>query len=255
MADAPGILGVCLVGRDGRVVQCSQTLADWLGLAPAALGSQPLRDHLPGIEELFERVLHTGQRQHLHTTVAGRDVDLTADPLWEGDGQVRGVLFLLADRAGSSARHGALEHEIHAPTVFSAPPATAVTARLYGALPLPESHPQEFAELQDAFAVLMDQALQQREYRVSHPISEQLRVLSDRLGQLQAGPRDVIAVYRAALQGKALGAGGLKAQAYVEEGRLLALELMGHLVSYYRLRSLGMREDSQTGSPSGVHEP
>jgi hypothetical protein len=46
------------------------------------------------------------------------------------------------------------------------------------------------------------------------------------------GPRDVVAAYRVALEARkdVVPAG----RALIEEGRLLVLELMGHLVSYYR---------------------
>ena len=43
-------------------------------------------------------------------------------------------------------------------------------------------------------------------------------------------------MHSAALKQKVRGAPPAKAQAYVEEGRLMLLELMGHLASYYRIR-------------------
>ena len=58
--------------------------------------------------------------------------------------------------------------------------------------------------------------------------------MADELGFLKAGPRDVVQIHRAVLKKKTREVVIAKAQAYAEEGRLLALELMGHLVSYYR---------------------
>ena len=41
-------------------------------------------------------------------------------------------------------------------------------------------------------------------------------------------------IYVSALKRRTQDATALKAQAYLEEGRIMTLELMGHLTSYYR---------------------
>jgi GAF domain-containing protein len=132
-----------------------------------------------------------------------------------------------------------LEGEIRDLERLSGPQTTAETARAFGAVALRESHPDLFRELVGRYEHALDLALEQREFKVSHRISEELRSVSDRLGFSRAGPRDVVDVYRAALKRKSADAPERKGRAYVEEGRLLVLELMGHLVSYYRAASLG----------------
>jgi circadian clock protein KaiB len=97
--------------------------------------------------------------------------------------------------------------------------------------------PTAFAGLVEQYAGLLDRALERREYKVDHPISEQLRAMGDQLGFLRAGPRNVVSIYSAALKARSAGAAAPKVHAYVEEGRPMALELIGHLVTYYRLRS------------------
>jgi len=128
------------------------------------------------------------------------------------------------------------ERELRSLEQLSAPPSTAVTAQTFGLAPLRESAPQAFDELVQTYGDLMDLALEQRAYRVEHNISERLRSLAEQVGFLRAGPRDVVEVHSNALKRKTREVAPAKAQAYVEEGRLTVLELMGHLVSYYRNR-------------------
>ena len=64
--------------------------------------------------------------------------------------------------------------------------------------------------------------------------------MGEQLGRLKAGPRDVVEIHTIALKDK--GNNNVphpKTQAFMEEGRLLVLELMGHLVSYYRNHLMG----------------
>ena len=116
---------------------------------------------------------------------------------------------------------------------------TSVTAYLFGGTPLREALPDTFRELAHQYAGLMDGALERRAYKVEHNISEGLRCLASELGLVKAGARDVIEIHVAALRAKAKGAVPGRIRAYGEEGRVMVLELMGHLVSYYRRCSLG----------------
>jgi DNA-binding response OmpR family regulator len=137
---------------------------------------------------------------------------------------------------GQGRKDGQLRREISGLRHLSHPPRTAVTARSFGLGPLREALPETFAELARHYGGLLDRALERRVYRVSQPLSEELRSLGERLGSLGAGPRDVVDLHRTALRGK-----GSATHAYVEEGRLLVLELMGHLASFYRQSFTGVR--------------
>ncbi|HSE99200.1 MAG TPA: response regulator [Blastocatellia bacterium] len=119
-------------------------------------------------------------------------------------------------------------------------PSRAVTARLLGVLPLRESLPDVFGEIAESYADLLELSLQQRAYKVEYNISEGMHAIADRLGFLRAGPRDVVDIHLAALKKRSGDATSQKTKAYVEEGRVKVLELMGHLVSYYRNRSPGI---------------
>jgi hypothetical protein len=119
--------------------------------------------------------------------------------------------------------------------------AMVVTAQTFGLGAVREKHPEFFRECVQRYETLLDLALEQRVYRVEHPLTEQLRWLSEQLGFLRAGPRDVIDVHRAALQHKTANAPTQRAHAYTQEGRLLVVKLMGDLLVYYRALAMGKR--------------
>jgi len=139
-----------------------------------------------------------------------------------------------AQARASAERIEQLERELHSLERLSAPPSTAVTAQLHSVAPLRESVPDTFNELVQRYTDLMDLAREQRAYKAEHDISGELRSISERLGLLRAGPRDVVEIHSNALKRKTNVVTTRKAQAYVEEGRLMVLELMGYLASYYR---------------------
>lgn len=115
---------------------------------------------------------------------------------------------------------------------------TTLTARSFGLVRLSEGMPQIFEELVARYASVLDLALEQRTYKVRHPISPELRWMAERLGFSRAGPRDIIDIHTVALRTK-LRHGPKVTQAYFEESRALLLELMGYLVSYYRTYATG----------------
>lgn len=131
------------------------------------------------------------------------------------------------------------ERELRNLESISRPAHTQVTAQMFGIHPLAKSAPEKFAELVESYMTVLDLALEERAYRISHSIPEKLRAIAEQLGFLRAGPRDVIEIHSTALKRKANNGTSRKHQAYLEEGRLLVLEMMGYLVSYYRNLSMG----------------
>jgi DNA-binding NarL/FixJ family response regulator len=117
---------------------------------------------------------------------------------------------------------------------------TSITARMFGSDALRESIPDIFEELVQDYANFLDLALEERAYKVEHNLSENLRQLADKLGFLKASPRDIIEIHTKALREKNQNVTLAKSQAYVSEGRLIVLELMGYLTSYYRKYYIGL---------------
>jgi DNA-binding response OmpR family regulator len=120
---------------------------------------------------------------------------------------------------------------------------THLTAQMFGAGPLQEIAPAAFAELTKNYSDLLDLALRQRVYKEEHNLSAKLRQIAYRLGFLKAGPRDVIDIYTLTLKQILADLPPAKTQVYIEEGRLMVLELMGYLVSYYRSSAVGYFSD------------
>ena len=137
----------------------------------------------------------------------------------------------------TKARVEQLERELRSLERISAPPATATTAETFGLMPFRQASPDTFHQLVRQYGDLMELALEQQAFKVEHDISGSLRAMADELGAFKAGPRDVVEVHSTALKEKAGEASHTRYQAYAEEGRIMVLELMGHLVSYYRTYS------------------
>ena len=116
----------------------------------------------------------------------------------------------------------------------------SITARMFAAESLKDSIPDIFAELSQNYGDLLDLALEQRAFKVDYHISEQLRRLADKLGFFKSSPRDVVDIHTTALKRKTQNVKRQKIQAYVDEGRLRLLELMGYLTSYYRKYYIGL---------------
>ncbi len=144
------------------------------------------------------------------------------------------------------ARQELLERELGALERMTSP---EPGGRRVGVGPLQQSA-DIFAELGRRYGELLDLLLEKRTYKnVTGDPSEGLRSLGERLGALRAGPRDVVELHTQVLGSKARGVPYAKAQAYVAEGRLMVLELMGYLVSFYRNSAFGLAED-ETGPRS-----
>ena len=117
---------------------------------------------------------------------------------------------------------------------------TSVTGQLYGALSLRESLPELFAHLIKRYSMVLDLSLDEQAFRETPEVSPHLQDLAEQLGFVRAGPRDVTELHVAALNHKIKQEPPARAHAYFEEGRIVLIELMGHLLSYYRIHALGM---------------
>lgn len=150
------------------------------------------------------------------------------------------VLHERAEVAERSARSSAarvqqLEQEIERLSSFFSAPVAALAAQMYDGASLRVSVPELFDDFVRRLEDLLEAALEERVHNTNSRKSQQLRALGERLGFLRAMPRDVIEIYRTALDRTNTQTPEQKAQAYVQEGRLIVLELMGHLAAYYRV--------------------
>ncbi len=104
--------------------------------------------------------------------------------------------------------------------------------------PLRQRAPELFSQGLERYGALLEEALSSRVHRTPAP-SRALRDLGEWFGSIWAAPRDLIEVHLQAMRNRSQHTTPKKLQAYFEEGRLLLLELMGHLASYYRSMAAG----------------
>ncbi len=108
-------------------------------------------------------------------------------------------------------------------------------------------------EIVTEYRRIMDLALEEQAFRGISAVTEDLRSLASVLGYFGAGPRDVVELHSQCLREQIKELDPVRGSAAVEEGRVLVLQLMGRLVSYYRGRSMGTLRDknqSSGGSPA-----
>ncbi len=132
-----------------------------------------------------------------------------------------------------------LAREVAALEALSLPPReTAVTARLLGVVELHQRAPAQYWTLYERYLKVLDAALDRQTYRdAAAATSTELRAIAESLAALDAGAREVAELHARALRQKARESSVAKAQAYASEGRLVAFELMGCLLSLYRRRA------------------
>lgn len=155
---------------------------------------------------------------------------------------LRAIRMSILARQLDMARHERdwLEREVRVLEELTGSP-TPVSARMYGLAGLKESSAGVFGELVGEYGRLLDIALENEAFRTEGDATALSQALADRLGRLGAGPRDVVDIHTAALAQRQAEGPLQRVAAYIEVGRLVVLELMGHLVSAYRARALGQR--------------
>lgn len=117
-------------------------------------------------------------------------------------------------------------------------PLTASSHALGGDL-LRDAARDQFQALAEDYGDLLDGALVEQTRARDSGFAEALQAMADRLGALNAGPRDVIELHRLAIASLLEDHSARKTRAYIDEGRLVLVQLMGYLMSYYRSLSWG----------------
>nr|MBP6717096.1 response regulator [Acidobacteriota bacterium] len=118
--------------------------------------------------------------------------------------------------------------------------ATSVTAALAGTASVRERFPDVFETFVQRYSAVLRQYFDRLVLDAKRPRDEMERIVTE-LGDYGAGPRDLVDVHMVALNRSVESQTGLKAQTLSVEGRLLALEMMGLLVDYYRVGRRRMR--------------
>lgn len=263
---------VALVDPDGAIARCNRAMGELLEIPAEELRGRELATALAGrgfrLREGLQRLVRIRRRRQVRECERdGRWYRIQADPLPGRDGEPGGIIVVIGDvsearslrarvaeaeaaRLAVEARIAQLEREARVLTQFAEPSPGASRDGREALLRLAD--PGAFCDLVAEYEALMDLMLEQRSYRVEHQprITERLRAMAERLGTRRAGPRDVVEVHGTALRRLGQEQGPQAAHALAEEGRLLVLELMGHLVSYYRTLTGSRRGPAAGGVPA-----
>lgn len=94
--------------------------------------------------------------------------------------------------------------------------------------------PEGFAKLAAEYRTALEEAVEASLHADAPRDDSSILRLARRAGRLGASPRDVIEIHTAVLKEKEGQEGPQRARLFMAEGRLRLLELMGHLVTYYR---------------------
>lgn len=210
--------------------------AEWLATLAA------LRHQAPGVPLIA--IGHAGDETQAIAALQAGAQDCLSTAEVEGPALLRAVRYAIERsrfqlQIDDASEEISRERELGNLSALSGPPALPVSQRSLGATLLTQYAPQEFDDLVRRYSELLDRALLGRSTKEQGRLVADLNDIADRLGMLGAGPRDVVDLHKAAITGRIEGESARKSKAYVEEGRLLLVQLMGHLVSHYRSLSWG----------------
>ncbi|MBK1650062.1 response regulator [Rhabdochromatium marinum] len=114
-------------------------------------------------------------------------------------------------------------------------PGSSEVARLYDAAPLRESDASLFNTIVEDYISLVTREASSQVYKTAQrDRAGHIKALAKQLGFLGSGPRDVIAIHTEALRAIAERVPASDERLISLESRLVVLELMGYLVSFYR---------------------
>lgn len=104
-----------------------------------------------------------------------------------------------------------------------------------GAAPNPlKEMPETFERFVRTYEKLLNQSLDETGFRTAQEVPDLARNLAHDLGDLHAGPKDVIDIHTAALKRASEKTSKPRELAIAEEARVLLVQLMGFLVLHYR---------------------
>ena len=178
-------------------------------------------------EELSMRALQAGAQDYL---VKGKaDSDLLARAIRYAIERYR-----LQHELEVSRQREQEAHEFASLEKISQDTQTNVTEQVFGVLRVSQSAPKFFTKLVKQFEKALELSIEKRILKGEYDIEGEIHRISEQLGQVKAGPRDVIDIYLAALNNLSDESKPQKARVLNEEGRFLVLALMGNLASFYR---------------------
>lgn len=172
-------------------------------------------------EDLDERCFEAGAQDFISKA------ELSAKLL----GRVVGyALFRIRDRQLTEMTRN-LEHYR---SLSSAGAATRLAGRMGGGGPLSERMPSYFASMVEDYRQATKAYMRYLAVLKDKPVDEMERLVT-RIGDQGGGPRDLMDIHVQVIDESLKNADGPAVRSLIAESRLVALEMMGMLVNYYRV--------------------
>lgn len=149
------------------------------------------------------------------------------------------VYSIFEDITDKKLAENSRKWEIKSLRQYSEPRKSVITSEYLGVKPLRTALADMFEEFVGKYEEWMELAIEKELFKVDNDISVLMQTMAERLGFFNAGPRDLVDIHVKALQHKTEKLSSRKAQIYADAGRMMLLELMGYLLSFYRNRCVG----------------
>lgn len=114
---------------------------------------------------------------------------------------------------------------------------TIETSTLFNSAPLRKEYPEAFQNSVKEYNLLIDLALKEKYYKIESSLSERLYQLTENLGFLNAGAKDLMDIHIQCLQSRFEKANLKQQKILLEESRILLIGILGNLVNHYRRKS------------------
>jgi PAS domain S-box-containing protein len=260
--DTAGAL-IVVLDREGRIVRFNRTCEILTGYsANEVLGRSIWEIFIPegqveDTRKVYENLCSGRFPNRFDNDWIARDgsiirISWSNTCLLDSENKVELVVSTGLDMTEVSLMQTAREREFSSLKEYSRDKSTSLTASSLGLTSLSRSRPDVFADMVRELEEIIDLSVEQNIYKVSYDLSDSLRGMAEKLGDMRAGPRDLVRIYISAVQEKTANLRGKMARAYTEEGRLILIEIMGYLAAYYYTQSLGKDTnaiDKGGGSP------
>lgn len=249
---------IITMDSDGRVLAWNRAAEPLFDSAGESARHKPLSEVIPfanplELTDVLEKIRQELQSVQLDSVAVKNGetliyLSVSVSPVEGPDGGLTGICMIARNMTAFVHSAGSCDWELAGMEGLSGPVQSSVTAGAFGITHLSGARPRLFLRVVERYGQALEHAWENRIYRVRHHVSEELRNIAEQLGQAQAGPRDIVQVHTETLKRKAARVAPAKLQALTEEGRLLLVELMGYLVTYYRNHLLGLEANTSQGA-------
>ncbi len=235
---------IVILNRDGRIMRFNKTCENLTNYSEKEVLGLDIREVLltsdkdQEIQRIFNELYQESVPERFDSEWITKDgdkihVSWSCTCLRDEDGLLDIIVCTGLDITEISLLENTRKREMASLQEYSQGQALPATATSLGILPLSQSHPEEFQYCVNQLQKLLGLAVEKNMYKVEHNLAPSLRDLAERLGILHAGPRDLVQAYIQARQSKIKGLNSRMARLFTDEGRMLLIELMGYLASYY----------------------